>query len=94
MNKWMLVAVMASLPTLALANCDLKKFRWECDLPVNVYHQDVKGKTGALIYCDNINVYVSQKDYDQIARYQRSMVDMNLMINGEFFGGPCIPAQR
>ncbi len=89
-----LLAVALSIilfPTVGLANCDLKNYRWDCDMLANV---NGKGNTKSLIYCDNINIYVTPAEYDQIARYQRNRVDMELMINGSFFSGPCIAIQR
>lgn len=85
-----LLALLVGVPP-AWANCDLTHFRWGCDLPAKTH---VKPYVSRLVYCRNTPLYLSQESYDQVIRYQRANVSMNLMLNGEFIEGPCVPGSN
>ena len=92
MKRWSLVVILLTLPvSITLANCDLTNFRWDCDIPL---HAKPSRHASSLVYCGDIYGYVNQADYEELARYQRSDVNMILTINGEYVDSPCIPDRR
>ena len=77
--------------SFAWANCDLTSFPAECEIylktkPTRAAH--------SLVYCGNTTVYVTHREYDILARYQRADVNMILTADDEYIDSPCVPGER
>ncbi|MBA3537062.1 MAG: hypothetical protein H0T84_10705 [Tatlockia sp.] len=92
MKKLVLTALLLIFPLcLTHANCDLTRFRWDCDIPIKP--SSSKGAR-ALVYCGNSYGYITQRQYEILSRYHRRSVNMVLKINGEYIDSPCVPDKR
>ncbi|MFA5960879.1 MAG: hypothetical protein WC785_10230 [Tatlockia sp.] len=88
-NKMGLILLL--LPLYASANCDITRFRWECDLPIKAKSS---AKAHSLVYCGNSYGYVSAKEYEILSHYRHASINMVLKINGEYIDSPCVPDER
>ena len=80
---------MASLNAVFAVNCDLTEFKWLCLIPV---HHEPSTVASSVIDCGGSEVYVTRRQYEKIASYQRAGVNMTLKVNGQYVGSPCIPS--
>lgn len=73
------------------ANCDLSKFKWDCDLPMKVKPSHVHQ---SLVYCNDLRGYISPAEFQVLSHYYRRDVNMVLRVNGEYIDAPCVPIRR
>jgi len=90
MKYWYFLIGLYFSSTTLHAGCDPTRFRWGCDMYVDVVD---KSYDNNLVYCGNTRLYVSPRQFAMLERYQRAGVNMHLMVNNVFFDGPCIPAK-
>lgn len=91
MKNWIVALILFTLPLLAWSGCNITHFCWDWEIQL---HTRPTHHAHSLVYCGNIPVYVSQLDYDQMARFQRDDVNMVMTIDGEYIDSPCLPARR
>ena len=86
-----LITALTLVSNLALANCDLTRYRWECDIQL---HIKPTREAHSLVHCDQTYGYVTTAQYDIITRYQRANVNLSVTVNDEFVDSPCVGAGR
>ena len=93
MKRFRFLMIVFSLQAfqLAHANCDITRFRWDCEQSVTI---KPKSYATSLIHCGHVSMYLTKAQYDTLARYQRVNVNMSIMVDGEYLDGPCVPAGR
>ena len=89
-NTILLLTLLPASFSIAMTNCDLTHFRWDCDLPMKTRSSH---ETHAMVYCDDIKGYLTQTQYNRLTRYYRRNMNMVLKVNGEYIASPCIPTQ-
>ncbi len=86
-----LITALTLASNLALANCDLTRYRWGCDIQLHIKPTPY---AHSLVHCEQTYGYVTKAQYDIITRYQRANVNLSVTVNDEFVDGPCIGAGR
>ena len=94
MKKISAIILFSLLPAsfaIAMTNCDLTRFRWDCDIPMQTRPTH---STPSMVYCDDIKGYLTPAQYDTLTRYHRRNINMVLKVNGEYIASPCIPTRQ
>ena len=94
MKKLITMLLFTILPinaAMAVANCDLSQFRWDCEIPITT---KVEHGTSSLVYCGDIRGYLTPTQYDQLTRYYRRSINMVLKVNDEYVTSPCMPMRK
>ncbi len=86
--RLMLYGIGLSLAMSAFADCDLKRFRWECALPMQM---KPSAYSRAPVWCGHVLGYLTRERYDRLLHYRRVNVNMVLDVNGEYIDSPCVP---
>lgn len=86
-----LILVLSLISSAVFANCDLSRFRWDCQIPI---HALPSRTAHSLVYCGSSYGYISQQDYQRLSRYKRRNINMVFKMNGEYVTSPCFPAER
>lgn len=89
--KKKLAYLLFSMSFELFADCDLSRFRWDCDIPIEPARTS---KARSLVYCGSSYGYITEEQYLQLSRYKRRAMNMVLKINGEYVTSPCYPAER
>ena len=74
-----------------LANCDLSRFRWECELPVK---SKTEGSSNYYVDCGGTPVGVTQGQHTILKRYHNRSIVTVLEYNGEVVDALCRPADK
>lgn len=92
MKKRNLIVALTLLPVqLAIANCDLTRFRWDCDLPMQSKPSRV---AQSVVYCHNIRGYLTPAEYANLKHFHHHNINMVLKVNGEYIESPCVPNRQ
>lgn len=87
MNSLIKSLILLLCTQIAIAGCDLTKFRWGCSI-----YPKVKSKRtlDSLIYCGSTRLYVSREQFNLIRHYQSAGVHMSIKVNDVYYDGPCV----
>lgn len=92
MKHWaLIISIMMSPFGIASAECDLTRFRWECDMRLHVRPTP---HASSLVYCGDAYGYVTKSQFDIIAAYNRADVNIVLELDNEYADSPCIAYRR
>jgi hypothetical protein len=89
MKKLFFLLFLMTLQHLSFAGCDPTQFRWGCNIKPDV---TPKSSDSHLIFCGATRIYVSKPQFELMRRYQRAGIWMHLLVNNEYYDGPCVPA--
>lgn len=82
------LSVLIFISKTSLANnCDITKFRWECDL---ILHQQISNHSSThLIHCGNTRVYITNVQQQLLNRFLNANINMILKIDNQYGDSPC-----
>lgn len=85
--KRLLLLITLTLPLTSFAdNCNLRAFKWECDMPVKITASKAYSN---ITYCGNTYVYLNKQQRNILNEYRRANINVVLKVNDQYIDDPC-----